>query len=118
MQKPGILESWTFQNPSIITENWYIGILEFSEPFHNCISTHIQNPVIFTKIGKPCAILVIQNPGILTTLNIQNPDIFKTPEIFRPLSKMFCFAKIVKSYNYFSKAFSEYAQPSISYHNL
>ena len=26
------------------------GILEYSEPFHNCILTHIQNPVIFTKI--------------------------------------------------------------------
>ena len=33
MQKPGILR-----------------ILEYSEPFHNCILMHIQNPVIFTKI--------------------------------------------------------------------
>ena len=33
LQKPGIL-----------------GILEYSVPFHNCIPTHIQNPVIFTKI--------------------------------------------------------------------
>ena len=24
------------------------------EPFHNCISTHIQNLVIFTEKGKPC----------------------------------------------------------------
>ena len=30
----------------------YCGILatlEYSEPFYNCILTHIQNPVIFTK---------------------------------------------------------------------
>ena len=33
VQKPGIL-----------------GILEYSEFFHNCIPTHIQNSVIFTKI--------------------------------------------------------------------
>ena len=33
MQKPGIFR-----------------ILEYSELFHNCIPTHIQNPVIFTKI--------------------------------------------------------------------
>ena len=33
MQKPDILE-----------------ILEYSETFHNCILTHIQNHVIFTKI--------------------------------------------------------------------
>ena len=26
------------------------GILECSEPFYNCILTHIQNPVILTKI--------------------------------------------------------------------
>ena len=29
-----------------------LGILEYSEPFHNCIPTNIQNPVIFTKIYK------------------------------------------------------------------
>ena len=33
MQKPGLLK-----------------ILEYSEPLHNCIPRHIQNPVIFTKI--------------------------------------------------------------------
>ena len=27
-----------------------LGILEYSELFHNCIIAHIQNPVIFTKI--------------------------------------------------------------------
>ena len=59
MQKPGIL-----------------GILEYSEPFHNCIPTHIQNPVIF-----------------------------KTRHISRTISrfKMAFFAKIVKNYNYFSR---------------
>ena len=35
MQKPGIL-----------------GILGYSEPIRNCISTQIQNPVIFTKIYR------------------------------------------------------------------
>ena len=34
-QKPGIL-----------------GILEYSKPFHNCIPTHIQNPVILRKINE------------------------------------------------------------------
>ena len=43
MQKPDIFE-----------------ILEYSEPFHNCIPTHIQNLVIFTKIGKPCVNLYEQ----------------------------------------------------------
>ena len=28
------------------------GILKYSEPLHNCFQVHIQNPVIFTKIGK------------------------------------------------------------------
>ena len=27
-----------------------LGILEYSEPFHNYIPTNIQNPVIFTKM--------------------------------------------------------------------
>ena len=27
-----------------------LGVLEYSEPFHNCILRHIQNPVISTKI--------------------------------------------------------------------
>ena len=72
MQKPGIF-----------------GILEYSEPFHHCIPTHIQNPVIFIKIDKPCVILEIQNPGFL-----------KSSQRF----KIECFGKIVKSYNYFSKA--------------
>ena len=48
MEKPGIF-----------------GILEYSEPFHNSILTHIQNPIIFTKIGKPCVNLKVENPGIL-----------------------------------------------------
>ena len=51
MQKPGIVE-----------------IREYSKTFHNCIAVHIQNPAIFTKIGKPCVTLEIQNPGILTIL--------------------------------------------------
>ena len=54
-----------------------LGILEYSEPFHNCIPTHIQNPVIFTKIGKLCVTL-----EYLQSWNIQNPDVFKTGHIF------------------------------------
>ena len=56
MQKPGVC-----------------GSLEYSEPFYNSIPTHIQNFVIFTKIGKPCVILEIQNPGILTIIEYSDP---------------------------------------------
>ena len=51
MQKPGIF-----------------GILEYSEPFYDCILLHIHNTVIYTKIGKPCLTLEIQNPGTLAIL--------------------------------------------------
>ena len=44
------------------------GILEYSQPFHNCISTYVQHPVIFTKIGKTCVTLKIQNLELLTIL--------------------------------------------------
>ena len=40
----------------------------YLELFHNCIPTHTQNNVIFTKIGKSRVILEIQNLGILTIL--------------------------------------------------
>ena len=39
-----LVQHFQTQKPGII------GILEYSEPFHNCILTHIQNPVVFTKI--------------------------------------------------------------------
>ena len=39
------------------------GILEYSEPFHNCIPTHTQHYVIFTKIGKPSVTLQIEDAG-------------------------------------------------------
>ena len=44
------------------------GILKHSEPFHNCISTHIQTPIIFMKMSKCCVTLKIQNSGILAIL--------------------------------------------------
>ena len=44
------------------------GILEYSEPFHNCILKHIQNPVKFMRIGKPCVTLEVQTPDILIFL--------------------------------------------------
>ena len=48
-----------------------LGILEYSEPFHYSIPTHIQNPVIITKFA-----------------NIQNSDIFKSRHIFRAILKI------------------------------
>ena len=48
-------------------------ILKFSEPFHNCNPTHTQNPVIPMKLGRPCVIVEIQNPGILTILEHSKP---------------------------------------------
>ena len=62
------LESCNIQNPSLIA-SW----------------VHFQNPVKFTKIGKPCVTLEIQNPGILTFLeywqlwHIQNPTHMQNP---------------------------------------
>ena len=49
------------------------GILEYYEPFHNCILTYIQNPAIFMKIVKPYVTLEIQNPSILTILEYSEP---------------------------------------------
>ena len=65
----------TLCNPRIMQRAGIFEILEYSEPFHNCILLYIQNPVTFMKIGKPCATLEIQNSSILTNLD---PDIFKT----------------------------------------
>ena len=42
----------------------------------------------------------IGNPGILRTLTHLKPDLYSQPS---QKFKMECFAKIVKSYNYFSK---------------
>ena len=77
------------QRPALLT------ILKYSEPFHNCILTFIQNPVTFTKIDKACVTLEIQNSSILTILEYSEPS---------QRFKMECFAKIVKSYNHISKA--------------
>ena len=43
-------------------------ILEYSQPFHNYIPMHSQNPVIFMKVGKSCVTMEIQNPVILAIL--------------------------------------------------
>ena len=48
------------------------GILEYSEPFHNCILIHIQN-----SKNKP-----------YITLEIQNPGIFKTRHMFQTFSEI------------------------------
>ena len=75
----------------------------YLEPFHNCIPIHTQNPVIFTKIGKLCVTLEIQNPdssGIFRTLTYLKLDTYSEPS---QRFKIECFAKIILSYNYFSK---------------
>ena len=59
--------------------------LTYSKLFHNCILSHIQNPVIFTKIHK---------------LTYLKPDTYLEPS---QRFKMEFFGKIVKNYNYFSK---------------
>ena len=46
------------------------GILKYSEPLHNCFQVHVQNPVIFTKIGK-LSILRFKN-HFLTYSALQN----------------------------------------------
>ena len=104
MQKSGIFE-----------------ILEYSEPFHNCLLAHIQNPIIFTEISKTWVTLEIQN--------INNAGIFKTLTCFKrytyaetsQIFNMECFARIVKSYYSFAKCSVlhllkdfEYAHLSIS----
>ena len=82
-------------------------ILEYSEPFYNCIQTHIQNPVIFTKKGKPFVTLEIQNPwhidspGILGTLSYFKLDLYSQPG---QRFKMEYFMKIVKHYLFFQSA--------------
>ena len=57
----------TLRNPRICRN------LAYSEPFHNYILMPIQNPVIYTKIGKPCITLGDYNPGILTNLEYPEP---------------------------------------------
>ena len=39
-----LVQRWPTEKPGIL------GILEYSESFNNCIPTHIQKPVKFTKI--------------------------------------------------------------------
>ena len=65
MQKPGTL-----------------GIMEYSKLFHNCIPTHIQNPVIFDE-----------NLQIFRTLTYLKLDTYFEPS---QTFKIGCFAKIVK----------------------
>ena len=50
------LKPCAMQKPDIL------GILEYSEPFHNYILTYNQNPVIFTKIYEYSELWHIQNP--------------------------------------------------------
>ena len=45
-----------------------LAILEYLEPFHNYIQTHIQNPAILTGIGRPSVTMEIENPGTLSIL--------------------------------------------------
>ena len=89
MQKPGIFRT-----------------LEYSELFHNYMLAQIQNPVIFTKQQTLC------NPVNSEPWHTDNPEIFRTLKYLKldtcsePYQrfKMECFAKIIKSYDHFSKA--------------
>ena len=60
-------------SPSHMQKPDIFGILEYTEPFHNFILTHIQNPVIFTKTGRPCVTLEIRNPGTMIILEYSEP---------------------------------------------
>ena len=78
-------KSWNIQNPSIIAFQIIFRTLSYLRKFSN-----IQNPVIFTK--------TYEYPRTLTYLKpytIQNP--------LKDLRFEF-FAKIVRNYNYYSKA--------------
>ena len=66
-----------------------LGFLEYSEPFYNCIPTHIQNPVILTTIYEHSKLRHIFNPA-----HIQNP--------LKDLRWSFL-QKIVKNFDNFSK---------------
>ena len=66
-----------------------LGILEYSEPFHNYIPTHIQSPVILTKINEYSELTYLK----LNTYSEQSQRFM-----------IEFFAKIVKIYNYFPKA--------------
>ena len=54
--------------PSHIQKPVTFIILEYSGPFHNCLPSSLQNPITFTKIGKFCVALEIQNLCILIIL--------------------------------------------------
>ena len=69
-----------------------LGILEYSEPFHNCIPMPVQGPVILTK-----RIL-----GIFRTLTYLKPSTYLEPS---QRFKIEFLAKIVKNLNYFSIVF-------------
>ena len=45
-QIPNLVQKLHTQKPGILE------ILEYSEPFYNCVPPHIQNPVILTKIDE------------------------------------------------------------------
>ena len=49
------------------------GILEYLELIQNYSSTNIMSSVIFTKIGKPCVTLEIQNPAVMKILEYSEP---------------------------------------------
>ena len=87
MRKPGIFET-----------------LEYSELFYNCIPTNTQNPIILTKMGKPCVTLEEPwdsgNPRTFRALIYLKSETYSEPS---KRFKMECFTKVVESYNYFHK---------------
>ena len=86
-------------------ETWHIGILEYSEALIINLDTY----------SEPCNVYrnkqILRNPGSSESLYIGNDSVFGTlthlkPDIYSKPCQRFkiqCFAKIVKSYNHFSK---------------
>ena len=76
--------------PSHMQEPDIFWVLEYSEPFHNCIPLNHKNSELWH----------IDFPAIFRTLTYFKPNTYS--ELSQRV-KMECFKTIVKSYNYFSK---------------
>ena len=69
------------------------------------------------KMGKPCVIMEIKNyyPEIFRALTNSKPDSYSEPS---QKLKMAYFAKIVKSYNYFSKTLNLRSLTGFNKHSI
>ena len=57
-----------YSEPCIYAEIWHIGNARIFRTLPKLHPTHMQNPVIFTKIVKPYVTLGTESPDILTIL--------------------------------------------------